>query len=128
MEKEKFVLFVTEISETLEKVLMSEKTVPMIQMFYKTLKSKIKSYDYNSLFVKLYSSFLQTRQLLLKIDILAEIENLNDIHFILAETVWKLKTGQSPEIAEFLDNFFRNTYGSREFWVRLGTFFDIVKF
>jgi len=119
VEKEKFVLFVTEITETLEKLVRSEKTIPMVQMFYKSLKSKIKSYDYNSLFSKLYLTFLQTRQLLLKIDIVAELENLNDIHFLLAQTVWKLKTGQSPEIAEFLDNFFRNTYGSREFWVRL---------
>jgi len=59
VEKEKFVLFVTELVETLEKLVMSEKTVGMIQMFYKTLKSKIKSYNYDSLSTEMYSTFIK---------------------------------------------------------------------
>jgi len=119
VEKEKFVLFVTELVETLEKLVMSEKTVGMIQMFYKTLKSKIKSYNYDSLSTEMYSTFIKARNLLLKVDIEGLFEHLNDIHYTIAESVWKLKTGQWPELAKFVDNFFRKTYGSREFWVRL---------
>ena len=65
---------------------------------------------------------MKAREVLLKIDVEAEIENLNEIHYTIAQSVWKLKTGQWPEMAKFVDNFFRKTYGSREFWVRLGTF------
>ena len=126
VEKEKFVLFVTELVETLEKLVISEKTVGMIQMFYKTLKSKIKSYNYDSLSTEMYSTFIKARNLLLKVDIEGLFEHLNDIHYTIAESVWKLKTGQWPELAKFVDNFFRKTYGSREFWVRLGTLSDWI--
>merc|ERR1719450_13578 len=117
--REKFVQFVTEMTDIISDLMTSEQTVPMIQMTYSTIKSKIKSYDYNPLFSRLYFTFLQIRQILLKVDILAELENLNDIHYTLAHGLWKLKTGQFPELENFLDNFFRNTYGSRDFWVRL---------
>ena len=73
-----------------------------------------------------YLSFMKVRELLLKIDIEAEIELLNEIHYTIAKSVWKLKTGQWPEMAKFVDNFFRNTYGAREFWVRLGTSTDKI--
>ena len=126
VEKEKFVLFVTEFVETLKTLLTSEKTVPMVQMFYKTLKSKIKSYDYDSLSTEIYSTFLKGRNLLVNVDIEGLFENLNEVHFDIAESVWKLKTGQWPEMAKFVDNFFRKTYGSREFWVRLGTLSDWI--
>ena len=126
VEKEKFVLFVTEFVETLKTLLTSEKTVPMVQMFYKTLKSKIKSYDYDSLSTEIYSTFLKGRNLLVNVDIEGLFENLNEVHFSIAESVWKLKTGQWPEMARFVDNFFRKTYGSREFWVRLGTLSDWI--
>ena len=69
---------------------------------------------------------MKVRELLLKIDIEAEIELLNEIHYTIAKSVWKLKTGQWPEMAKFVDNFFRNTYGAREFWVRLGTSTDKI--
>ena len=126
VEKEKFVLFVAEFVETLKKLVMSEKTVGMIQMFYKTMKSKVKSCDYDTLSVEMYSTFIKMRNLLLKVDIDGLFENVNEIHFAIAESVWKLKTGQWPELAKFVDNFFRKTYGSREFWVRLGTFYDWI--
>ena len=126
VEKEKFVLFVMEFVETLKTLLTSEKTVPMVQMFYKTLKSKIKSYDYDSLSTEIYSTFLKGRNLLVNVDIEGLFENLNEVHFDIAESVWKLKTGQWPEMAKFVDNFFRKTYGSREFWVRLGTSTDKI--
>ena len=126
VEKEKFVLFVTEFVETLKKLVMSEKTVGMVQMFYKTMKSKIKSCDCDSLSVEMYSAFIKMRNLLLKVDIEGLFEHLNEIHFAIAESIWKLKTGQWPELAKFVDNFFRKTYGSREFWVRLGTLSDWI--
>ena len=126
VEKEKFVLFVNELVETLQKLVMSEKTVGMVQMLYKTLKSKIKSCDYDSLSTEMYSTFIKTRNILLKVDIEALFEHLNEIHFTIAESIWKLKTGQWPELAKFVDNFFRKTYGSRDFWVRLGTLFDWI--
>ena len=126
VEKEHFVLFVTEFAGTLKKLVMSEKTVGMIQMFYKMLKSKIKSYDHDSLSTEMYSTFIKARNLLLKVDIEGLFEHLNDIHYTIAESVWKLKTGQWPELAKFVDNFFRKTYGSREFWVRLGTLSDWI--
>ena len=126
VEKEKFVLFVTEFVETLKTLLTSEKTVPSVQMFYKTLKSKIKSYDYDSLSTEIYSTFLKGRNLLVNVDIEGLFENLNEVHFSIAESVWKLKTGQWPEMAKFVDNFFVKTYGSREFWVRLGTLSDWI--
>ena len=126
VEKEKFVLFVMEFVETLKTLLTSEKTVPSVQMFYKTLKSKIKSYDYDSLSTEIYSTFLKGRNLLVNVDIEGLFENLNEVHFSIAESVWKLKTGQWPEMAKFVDNFFRKTYGSREFWVRLGTLSDWI--
>ena len=121
VEKEHFVLFVTEFVETLKKLVMSEKTVGMIQMFYKMLKSKIKSYDHDSLSTEMYSTFIKTRNLLLHFDIEGFFEHLYEVFFTFYESVWKLKTGQWPEMAKFVDNFFRKTYGSREFWVRLGT-------
>jgi len=123
VEKEKFVLFVAEFVETLKKLVMSEKTVGMIQMFYKTMKSKVKSCDYDTLSVEMYSTFIKMRNLLLKVDIDGLFENVNEIHFAIAESVWKLKTGQWPELAKFVDNFFRKTYGSREFWVRLDEYY-----
>ena len=126
VEKEKFVLFVNELVETLQKLVMSEKTVGMVQMLYKTLKSKIKSCDYDSLSTEMYSTFIKTRNILLKVDIEALFEHLNEVHFTIAESIWKLKTGQWPELAKFVDNFFRKTYGSREFWVRLGTLSDWI--
>ena len=126
VERKKFVVFMTEFIETLQKLVRSEKTVWMVQMTYKIAKSKIKSYDYNSLFAELYLSFMKVRELLLKIDIEAEIELLNEIHYTIAKSVWKLKTGQWPEMAKFVDNFFRNTYGARQFWVRLGTSTDKI--
>ena len=61
VEKEKFVLFVAEFVETLKKLVMSEKTVGMIQMFYKTMKSKVKSCDYDTLSVEMYSTFIKMR-------------------------------------------------------------------
>ena len=121
VEKEHFVLFVSEFVETLRQLVMSEKTVPMVQMFYKTLKSKVKSCDYDSLSTEMYSTFIKTRNLLLNVDIEGLFEHLNEVVFTFFESVWKLKTGQWPELAQFVDNFFRKTYGSREFWVRLGT-------
>ena len=117
VEKEKFVLFVTEFVETLKTLLTSEKTVPMVQMFYKTLKSKIKSYDYDSLSTEIYSTFLKGRNLLVNVDIEGLFENLNEVHFSIAEPVWKLKTGQWPEMAKFVDNFFRVRLGTLSDWI-----------
>ena len=128
VEKEHFVLFVSEFVETLRKLVMSEKTVGMVQMFYKTLKSKIKSCDHDSLSTEMYSTFIKARNLLLNVDIEGFFEHLNEVLFTFFESVWKLKTGQWPELAKFVDNFFRKTYGSREFWVRLGTLSDWTKY
>ena len=128
IQKEKFVLFVTEFVETLKKLVKSEKTVWMVQMFYKTLKSKVKSCDFDSLTTAMYSTIIKTRNILLKVDVEGLFDVLNDLHFTIAESVWKLKTGQWPELAKFVDNFFRKTYGSREFWVRLGTLSDSTKY
>jgi len=119
VDKKKFVLFVSEFLGTVEKLLTSEKTIWLVQESYKTLKAKVKSYDYNPLFAEMYLMMMKAREVLLKIDVEAEIENLNEIHYSIAQSVWKLKTGQWPEMAKFVDNFFRKTYGSREFWVRL---------
>jgi len=117
--REKFVLFVSEFLESLERLVRSEKTVEMIQMFYTTLKSEIKSYDHNALTAEMYLTFLQTRRVLLNIDMKTLFDQLNEIVFTIAHSVWKLKTGQWPEMEKFVDNFFRKTYASREFWARL---------
>ena len=128
IQKEKFVLFVTEFVETLKKLVKSEKTVWMVQMFYKTLKSKVKSCDYDSLATELYSTIIKTRNILLNVDVEGLFELLDELYGTFFESVWKLKTGQWPELAKFVDNFFRKTYGSREFWVRLGTLSDSTKY
>ena len=126
VEKKRFVLFLTEFLETLEKLVSSEKTIWVLQKSYTTLKSKVKSYDYNPLFAEMYLMFMKAREILLKIDIEAEIEHLHEIHYSITKSIWKLKTGQWPEMAKFVDNFFRKTYGSRDFWIRLGKFLTDV--
>ena len=121
VKKDKFLNFVEELSESLEKLVRSDKAVCMVQTFYKTLKSHMKSLEHNSLAAEVYLMFLRARKVLLNINIEKVFEHLNDIHFTLEVSFWKVQTGQWPEMAKFVDNFFRLTVGSREFWNRLGT-------
>ena len=116
---DKFVRLVGELSDSVEAVVMSEKTIEMVQEIYQLLRN-FDSTDINERSRGYYYLLMQLRTVLLNVDMESLFAQLNEAQFLLEESVWKLSTGQWPEMQAFLVNFLRNTAGSEQFWRRLG--------
>ena len=120
--KEKFVNYITELTTALETLVKSGKTVPMIQKIYENFLQKINEVDWNRIAAADYYTFLSVRSLLLRVDVAAEVEKINDIYFTIDEAMWKTMNGKWPEMTKFMDNILRQTFAKKPFWEQLGLY------
>ena len=118
--KEKFVNYITELTKALENLAKSGKTMTMIQKLYEHWLKNINKVDWNRVAAADYYTLLSVRSLLLNIDVVTEVQKINDIYFTIDQAMWKTMNGKWPEMAKFLDNILRLTFGSKPFWEKLG--------
>ena len=77
--------------------------------------------DINELTTNFYGSFLAFRKIALKVDIDALAININKIGDMIFKAGWKFLVALDwPEMERFVDNLIRQTFGSEDFWLKIG--------
>jgi len=117
--KEKFLDYTSKLVEEVVKLLKSEKTEKIVIKVIESIKSKLKTIDIDKLTYHKYLLDLRSRTLVLDVDIEKVFEDLNEVHKLIMEGLWKIHTGQWPAMVKFVNNFFRYTFASEHFWFRV---------
>ena len=118
--KDQYSEYVKELFGAIQQMIKSDKLEKNIILVYETILDELKQSDVNACTEKLYFFFLNFRGFLLNIDIRQVIVNINQIYREFDVGMWKTSHGEWPEMAKCLDNIIRLSFGSREFWVKLG--------
>ena len=126
--KEKFYTFMTEMTKELKLLIKSEKTETLLMKWGKTLQDKMNTIDFDLLTSKDYLIFLKARALVLGVDVHQVFEDLNEVHVQLQKGFWEMRTGQWPELVQFISNLYLNTFVSEEFWKRVDDlYYELLK-
>jgi len=117
--KTQFLDYVNRFFDAIMKaVLEADKT--SIQREYDFIcKSIFLDLDINELTTNLYESFIELREFALKINVDSLADNINSLYNMGFEAPWILELGKWPETAKFVENFFRKTLGSEDFWLKI---------
>ena len=118
--KDQYSEYVKELFGAVQQMFKSDKLEKNIILVYEKIVDELKQIDVNACTGKLYFFLLNFRGFLLNIDIQQVITHINQIYREFDEGMWKTSHGEWPEMAKCLDNIIRLSFGSREFWVKLG--------
>ena len=118
--KDQYSEYVKELFGAVQQMFKSDKLEKNIILVYEKIVDESKQIDVNACTGKLYFFLLNFRGFLLNIDIQQVITHINQIYREFDEGMWKTSHGEWPEMAKCLDNIIRLSFGSREFWVKLG--------
>ena len=121
--KERFLKFTNKMAQELKKLIKSEKTEQIVTKLMSSMKSKLLTIDTDKLTSKAYLVFLRTRSLVLGVDVEKVFEDLNEVHLLISKGIWQTYTGQWPAMVEFITNFFKFTFASEKFWLRVDTLY-----
>ena len=122
--KEKFLIFTNKIVEELKKLLRSEKTEKIVTNWLKGIQKKLQTIDTEKLTSDSYLVFLRARSLVLGVDLEKVFEDLNEVYAFILKGMWQTQTGQWPAMVEFISNFYKHTFASKQFWERLDTLYQ----
>jgi len=122
--KEKFLKYTDKLVDELKKVLKSEKTEQLVKNWVNGMVTKLKTIDTNKLTSDSYLVFLRARSLVLGVDVEQVFEDINKVMGQIMRGIWLTETGQWPAMVEFISNFYKHTFASKEFWQRVDVLYQ----
>eukprot|EP00092_Neocalanus_flemingeri_P023028 GFUD01024962.1.p1 GENE.GFUD01024962.1~~GFUD01024962.1.p1 ORF type:complete len:530 (+),score=98.57 GFUD01024962.1:222-1592(+) len=117
--KEKFVGFTKKMAQELKKLIGSEKTEKIVTKLLSSIKSKMLTIDTDKLTSHAYFVFLRSRSLVLAVKVEKAFEDLNEVDLLISKGLWETYTGKWPAMVNFITNFYRYTFASKQFWLRI---------
>ena len=118
--KEKYSKYIKELSGALQQLIKSDQLEKALPMVYERIVDGFKQFDVNAGTIRLYRFLLEFRGYLLGIDLQEILRHINQIYREADEGIWKLSHGEWPEMEKCMDNMIRLTFGSKQFYEKLG--------
>ena len=118
--KEKYSTYIKELSRALQQLIESEQLEKALPLVYERIVDGFKQFDVNAGTGRFYRFLLEFRAYLLSIDLQEFLGHINEIYREADEGIWKLSHGEWPEMEKCMDNMIRLTFGSKQFYERLG--------
>jgi hypothetical protein len=117
--KEQFKDYTSRFSDAAVVLLKSAHTEADVKQLVSIVIAQLNKVDTDSLTLDIYRALLNARSLVLKVDVKKVFSNLNELMQTMQYGLWKMYTGQWPEMVEFVSNFYLHTFGSDRFWWKL---------
>ena len=97
-----------------------------LKKVFAELKKALKIVDFDLITSKVILSLLRVRSLVIGVDIHKMFESLDNVHRHIGEGVWRLTTGQWPEMLQLIHNFVGKTVKSEIFWQKVDEVFQEI--